>query len=90
MRWPSNFRKGSSTGTEPVAMMMCLAVRTLLAGPSAAVTSTLPPPRKLGRADDLFDLVFLQERGDAAGQGFDDFVLAGHHGLEVDARRCQP
>ncbi len=43
MRLLSTSTPGSGEGSEPVAMMMSLAVRLLLL-PSAAVTSTLPGP----------------------------------------------
>ena len=47
--------------------------------------SELGGREEFGGADDFFDLVFLEEAGDAGGEGFDDYVFAGHHGFEVDA-----
>ena len=83
---PSNFMNGSSTGAEPVAMTMFLAVIWSFRSP---VTAMRVGGNERGGAGEDGDLARLGEQGDAADELGDDVVLSFQQRRQVDFDRAE-
>ena len=75
--------------SEPVAMTIAL-VSSICVLPSAAFTSTLPGAAMRPTPLKTFDLVLLEQEGDALDVAVDALVLELHHGGKIELGRADP
>ncbi len=89
-RFSSTSTPGSETTSEPVAIRMLSAFqRPRLAAVFGRYRDRIGG-RDLTMAEDMLDLVLLEQKGDALGQVVDDLVLALEHGRQIGLDAVRP